>query len=133
MWCYRDGMQMRVGWIAMAALGLLVGGAPLRADSYARPVGYVVTHYGFDVQLSDANDQVAVRDTVTVRFTQDGVGQIGLDLCQYRTQAEPADRSNPCLPRPPYGAPKTALAPAAGTGMQVTAVTAANGAALRFE
>jgi aminopeptidase N len=125
-------MRLPTAW-SLAAVTLLAAAPLLRADSYTRPAGYVITHYGFDVQLSDANDQVAVRDTVTVRFTQDGVGQIGLDLCQYRTQAEPADRSNPCLPRPPYGAPKTALAPAAGTGMQVTAVTAANGAALRFE
>jgi len=125
-------MRLPTVW-SLAAVTLLAVAPLVRADSYTRPVGYVITHYSFEVQLGDANDQVAVRDTVTVRFTQGGVRQVALDLCQYRAEAEPADRSNPCLPRPPYGAPKTAPAPAAGTGMQVTAVTAADGKGLKFE
>src|SRR6185312_16032111 len=125
-------MRLPTVW-SLAAVTLLAVAPLVRADSYTRPVGYLITHYSFEVQLGDANDQVAVRDTVTVRFTQGGVRQVALDLCQYRAEAEPADRSNPCLPRPPYGAPKTAPAPAAGTGMQVTAVTAADGKGLKFE
>ncbi|MGH9414114.1 MAG: M1 family metallopeptidase, partial [Terriglobales bacterium] len=61
-----------------------------------------------------------------------GLDTVWLNLCQYRSAAEPADRSNPCLPRKPYGAPKTALSRSAGTGMQVASVTAADGATLTF-
>jgi aminopeptidase N len=113
------------------ALVLLIA-RPVWADTYPRPEGFAVTHYDFAVTLGDANNELAVRETASLRFTSDNVRQVALDLCQPRTQAEPADHSNPCLPRQPYGAPKTALAPAAGTGMQVTAVESAQGSALAF-
>ncbi|HUX68472.1 MAG TPA: M1 family metallopeptidase [Terriglobales bacterium] len=116
-------------------LGLfLLAALPLWADTYPRPVGFVVTHYNFDVALSDANNQVAVRDTVSLRFTQDGVGQVALDLCQLRTANPPAERGNPCLVRTPYGLRgRSPGAPSsAGRGMVVTAVTDEHGAALRF-
>ncbi|HEY7791674.1 MAG TPA: M1 family metallopeptidase, partial [Vicinamibacterales bacterium] len=116
----------------LGVLLILLIARPVLADSYSRPAGFVVTHYDFAITLGDTNNEIAVRDTVSVRFTADGVRQIALDLCQPRTEAEPVDHSNPCLPREPYGAPKTAVAPAAGTGMQVTAVDAADGSPLTF-
>ncbi len=118
------------GW----AVGLaLFATLPLWADTVPRPKGYVVDHYTFAVSLADANNSVAVRDTVTLHFTESGVRSVWLNLCQYRSQAEPANSANPCLPREPYGAPKTALAPSAGTGMIVTAVAAAGGSAVRYQ
>ncbi len=121
---------MRFRWFALAlSLGLAL---PLWADTYRRPVGFVVTHYSFAVTLSDANNDVTVRDTVLLHFTQDGVRRVHLDLCQYRSQSEPANSANPCLPRHPYGAPRTAVVPSAGTGMIVTGVSAADGSALSF-
>src|SRR6185312_13840088 len=109
------------------ALLILLIARPVLADSYPRPVGFAVTHYDFAITVGDANNEIAVRDTVSVRFTADGVRQIALDLCQPRTEAEPAARSTPCPPREPYGARKTPLPPAAGTGMRVRAVKAADG------
>jgi hypothetical protein len=117
--------------LASVAVILLIA-RPLWADTYPRPDGFHVTHYDFAVTLGDANNDIAMRETLSFRITRDNVQQIALDLCQPRTRAEPADHSNPCLPRQPYGAPKTALAPAAGTGMQVTAVEEAGGTSLHF-
>ncbi|MGH9467611.1 MAG: M1 family metallopeptidase [Terriglobales bacterium] len=119
-------------WRVIAPVIALLVTLPLWADTYPRPKGFVVTHYSFAVQISDASNAVAVSDTVFLHFTADGVRQVALDLCQYRSTAEPTDDANPCLPRHPYGAPRTALAPSAGTGMTVTAVTGADGGALSY-
>jgi len=116
-------------------LGLiLLAAVPLWADTYPRPAGFVITHYDFAVTLTDANNAITVTDTVSGRFTQGGVRQVGLDLCQLRTAAAPADRSNPCLVRTPYGLRGGAAAAVSsvGRGMVVTAVTAAGGGGLRF-
>ncbi|MGH9477105.1 MAG: M1 family metallopeptidase [Terriglobales bacterium] len=116
----------------IAALGALLLALPLWADTYPRAKGFVITHYSFAVTLSDANNSVGVRDTVMGHYTAGGINDIALDLCQYRSQSEPANSADPCLPRHPYGAPQTALVAAAGTGMVVTAVTGADGASLPF-
>ncbi|MGH9482802.1 MAG: M1 family metallopeptidase, partial [Terriglobales bacterium] len=119
------------------ALALLAA-LPLLADTYPRPIGFVITHYSFEVTLTDASNAIAVRDTVELRFTQDGVHEVTLDLCQLRTAPEPANRSNPCLVRTPYGLRGATLAtPGAGSnslgrGMLVTEVTAADGATLAY-
>ncbi len=113
-------MRLRLVWIAALLLAL-----PLFADTYPRPVGFVVRHYDFTVTLSDANDAITVRDIASGRFTQAGITQIALDLCQLHTANVPADFANPCLPRVPYGLRHAANAQAqvAGKGMVVTAAS----------
>lgn len=108
-----------------------------RADTYPRPQGYRVARYDFAVTLTDASDQIQMRETVTLRFTGDGVGgvrTVALDLCQLRTAPEPGDRTNPCLVSPAYGAPDSAApnATSVGRGMVVTSAKLADGAALAF-
>ncbi|MGH9394470.1 MAG: M1 family metallopeptidase, partial [Terriglobales bacterium] len=107
----------------------------LLADTFPRPAGFTATHYDFEVTLSDGSNQIQVRDTVTVRATQNGLREVALDLCQLRSVDVPADRSNPCLLRTPYGVRGGAAAAVsnAGRGMAVTAVTGAGGTALQYQ
>src|SRR6185437_14376765 len=103
------------------------------ADTYPRPLGFTAVHYAFEVALTDASNEIQVRDTVTVRATQDNLRQVTLDLCQLRTADEPENHSNPCLVRTPYGVRGAPAVKAsnAGRGMSVTAVTA-GGASLQY-
>ena len=103
------------------------------ADTYPRPVGFTAVHYAFEIALTDASNEIQVRDTVTVRATQDNLRQVSLDLCQLRTVDEAENHANPCLVRTPYGVRGTPAAKAsnAGRGMAVTAVTA-DGAPLQY-
>ncbi len=122
-------MRFRLAWIAALLLAL-----PLLADTYPRPVGFVVRHYGFTVRLSDANNAITVQETVRGRFTATGITQVALDLCQLRTADVPADFGNPCLPRVPYGLrhAANAMASSAGKGMVVTAASE-DGKAIPFQ
>jgi aminopeptidase N len=121
-------MRLRLAGITALLLAL-----PLFADTYPRPVGFVVQHYDFTVTLSDANNAITMNEVVEGRFTQAGVTQIGLDLCQLHTVDVRADFGNPCLPRVPYGLRKAAnaMASSAGKGMVVTAASEA-GRAISF-
>src|SRR6185437_5561886 len=87
------------------------------ADTYPRPAGFTAVHYAFEIALTDASNEIQVRDTVTVRATVD----------------EAENHANPCLVRTPYGVRGTPAAKAsnAGRGMAVTAVTA-DGAPLQY-
>jgi aminopeptidase N len=50
------------------------------ADSYPRQPGVDVQHYIFRVTLSDESSEIAAQSTAVIRFVQDGVAQVSLDL-----------------------------------------------------
>ncbi len=108
-----------------------VGTGRLSADTYRRQPGVRITHYTFDVVLSDVNDEISMKETVDVEFSNAGITGIDLDLCgphaKGATASEPGD---PCVGRAPtQGRDLSGLANAAAaqtsTGMTVTAATAA--------
>ena len=87
---------------ALGVLLLFATAAPRAlADNYPRQPGVDVQNYIFRVTLSDDNDEIAGETTVTVRFVQDGVARVALDLAS----------------------------PAEGKGMTVSAVTSGDAAA----
>jgi aminopeptidase N len=85
------------------ALLVLVWSASLGADTYPRQPGVDAVHYMFRLALGDQSDVITGEATITVKFLQDGLGDVWLDL----TSA------------------------AGGKGMTVASVTSA-GAAVRF-
>jgi aminopeptidase N len=129
----------QVGWVAMA-IGLLLttGSTPSIADMFPRQPGIKVLDYTFDVTLSDASDDMSVKDKVDLQFLTAGVEGINLNLCNLIREPQTPDRLNSCLqPEPRATAGKDALPPgpvptSVGRGMTVTEVTA-NGKALVFE
>jgi aminopeptidase N len=80
---------MRIPLLVLAAASLLL------ADNYSRQPGVDVQHYIFRVTLGDASDAIEGETTVSVRFLQDRLAELALDLAS----------------------------PANGKGMTVTAVT----------
>ena len=88
--------------VRFALLVLAVRACAL-ADNYPRQPGVDAQHYIFRVTLSDATDEISAESTAVLRFVQQGVAQVALDL------ASPKD----------------------GKGMQVTAVTM-DGVPVRF-
>src|SRR4051794_39233004 len=50
------------------------------ADTYPRQPGIDALHYIFRVTLSDESDAIAAETTADIRFVQDGVTQVALDL-----------------------------------------------------
>jgi aminopeptidase N len=54
--------------------------AVLSADTYPRQPGIDVQHYLFRISLSDETDEIAGETTVTIRFVQEGVTRVALDL-----------------------------------------------------
>ena len=58
--------------IAAAALAAMTA-APAAADTYVRQPGIRIAHYTFDITLSDASNEFAVRETVDVRIIAAGV------------------------------------------------------------
>src|SRR5579862_1852233 len=66
----------------LLALAIAAVGAPrIAADTYPRQSGFAITHYAFDVTLTDASSEIAMTEVVDVRFTASGVTGIDLDLC----------------------------------------------------
>ena len=99
------------------------------ADTYPRQPGIRVTNYSFDYTLSDASNELVVKQGVDVTFVAAGVKTIELDLCKLSAQPRPAQMANgfadPCAePGGGGGRGGTPAAPAGGKGMTVTAVTA---------
>ena len=84
-------------------LGMGIGVAPPRADTYPRQPGIDALHYAFRLALRDDTDEIAGEATIDVRCTQAGLTGFALDLGSA----------------------------AAGKGMTVEEVTS-GGAALRF-
>src|SRR3954452_8803544 len=62
--------------------------AVLSADTYPRQPGIDVQHYVFRISLSDDTDEIAGETTVTVRFVQEGVTCVALDLGSAMTVSE---------------------------------------------
>lgn len=82
---------MRAFTVVFAAVFAAVGpdvipeteaGAPL--DDYPRRIGVDVEAYRFDLILSDDTDRIEGRATVAVRFTNNGVTELPLDLTGVR-------------------------------------------------
>ena len=107
------------------------------ADTYPRQSGIKITNYTFDFTLTDASNELVVKEGVELQFVASGVRTIELDLCKYSAQPRPAQMANgfadPCA-EPGGGAGRAGGAAAApapstttrqgGKGMTVTAVTA---------
>jgi aminopeptidase N len=128
--------------MATGVAALLIGAsAPLAADMFPRQPDIKVLHYSFDVTLSDANDEMSVKDTIDLRFLTDGIQSIDLNLCNLIREPQASDRLNACLQPVPRTravegaapvAPAGPLPTSVGRGMTVTEVTA-NGVTLAFE
>ena len=116
------------GPIATAiAVGALLAAAPLaQADTYPRQPGIKITHYTFDVTMSDSSDEIAMNETVDVDLTQAGISGINLDLCGPRPRGAAAtEPGDPCVGRAGPGglSGQANTAASATTGMTVTTVT----------
>lgn len=129
----------RVGRTAMA-IGLLLITASARsvADMFPRQPGIKILNYTFDVTLSDASDDISVRDTIDLQFLATGVQGIDLNLCNLIREPQTPGRLNPCLQPVPRvrgsrdAVPSEPMPTSVGRGMTVTEVTA-NGKELVFE
>jgi hypothetical protein len=96
-------------------------------DSYPRQPGIRITHYTFDVALSDSSDEISMKEIVDLDLSRDGIAGVNLDLCGPRPKgAAAAEPGDPCVGRAgPGGLSGQANGggSAATTGMTVTAVT----------
>jgi len=69
--------------LLVLATAFLVQPLPTAApetDDYPRRIGIDVEHYRFELTLTDADDAISGRAVVSVRFTNDGVTELQLDL-----------------------------------------------------
>jgi aminopeptidase N len=121
----------RLGRAAMAvSLLLATVSTPLVADMFPRQPEIKILKYTFDVVISDASDEVSVKDTIDLQFLASGVKGIDLNLCNLIQAPQPPDRLNSCLQPAPRARPgRDALPPgpaptSVGRGMTVTEVTA---------
>lgn len=112
--------------IALAALCLMAQAAPAQ-DSYPRQPGIRITHYTFDVVLSDSTDEISVKEVVDFDLSQAKIAGINLDLCGPRAKnAAAVEPGDPCVGRGAANAlsgQANAGGSATTTGMTVTAVT----------
>ena len=115
--------------MSAAAAGLVLASINLTADTYPRQPGVRITHYEFDVVLSDTTDEIVMKETVGVDLLNAGITGIDLDLCgphaKGATEAFPGD---PCVGRTTQGGisgQANAAALQSGTGMTVTAASVA--------
>src|ERR1051326_5495338 len=99
----------------------------LFADTYPRQPGIKITHYTFDVILSDTTDEITMKETVDVDLLNSGIGGIDLDLCGPHPKGAPAAKpGDPCVGRANGTGLSGQLNDAASsgtTGMTVNAVT----------
>ncbi len=114
--------------LAVLTFALLILSATyLTADTYPRQAGVRITHYTFDVVLSDANDEITMKETVDVDFSRAGIDAINLDLCgPHPKGAQPAEPGDPCVGRASntgLSGQANAAATQTATGMTVTAAT----------
>ena len=112
--------------MAFGALCMIVHQAPAQ-DSYPRQPGIRITHYAFDVVLSDSTDEINVKEVVDVDLSQAGIAGLNLDLCGPRPKGAAAvEPGDPCVGRGGSNAlsgQANAAGTAVTTGMTVTAVT----------
>lgn len=96
-------------------------------DSYPRQPGITITHYTFDVLLSDSTDAISMKEVVDFDLSRAGITGINLDLCGTRPRGAAATQpGDPCVGRGGAGAlsgQANAGGASATTGMTVTAVT----------
>ena len=133
---------LRAGAVGIA---LTAAGAPrLAADTYPRQPGLTITHYAFDVTLTDASSEITVSEVVDLRFVASGVTAVDLDLCGVNPARATTTIADPCVgARGGAGRAAGAASPGGGglsgsanqtstpVGMTVTAVTA-GGAPVAF-
>ena len=100
----RHVVRVGLATLAIAAAGSL----PLSADTYPRQPGVSITHYAFDVVLSETSSEITVTEVVDLRFTASGVTAVDLDLCDVNPSRTPGAIVDPCV-----GARGAAPAPAA--------------------
>src|SRR5262245_45057471 len=122
----RIGLRGLVATLAGVAVSLFATGVVI-ADPYPRQPGIKITNYTFDYTLTDATNELVVKESVDVLFVAAGVKTIELDLCKFSAQPRPAQMANgfadPCA-EPGGGRGGAATPPTGGKGMTVTAVTA---------
>ncbi|HXK01142.1 MAG TPA: M1 family metallopeptidase [Verrucomicrobiae bacterium] len=63
---------------------ILVAAASALADNYPRQPGIDAQHYIFRVTLRDDSEEITAQSTAVLRFVQDGVKQVALDLASPR-------------------------------------------------
>jgi len=129
--------SVRFGRIVLISVAMLFAmtTALSAADTYPRQKGIRVTHYTFDISLSDASDEIVMKETVEVDLLDDGITGIDLDLCGPHAKGSVAAfDGDPCVGRTAgtgqAGQPNTAATQTA-TGMTVTAASS-QGRALTF-
>ena len=131
---HRHTKKLSLCGLVAAACLTTIGVVTIDADTYPRQPGIKVTNYSFDYTLTDASNELVVKQAVDVTFVAAGVKTIELDLCKFSAQPRPALMSNgfadPCAEPAAGGRGGGAgAAPTApgtgGKGMNVTAVTAA--------
>ncbi len=66
--------------VALVALVTLKGAVALLGDTYPRQAGIDIENYRFELELSDKTNEIVGSTVVTVRFLDDGVDEIALDL-----------------------------------------------------
>jgi aminopeptidase N len=113
----------------IAAAVLVLTASHLSADTYPRQKGIRITHYTFDVILSDASDEITMKETVDADLLDEGITGIDLDLCgphaKGATAKEPGD---PCVGRTEargLSGQANSAASRSPTGMTVTAASEA--------
>ena len=62
------------------ALLVLMWSVSLGADTYPRQPGVDAMHYVFRLAMGDQSDAITGEATITVKFRQDGLGDLWLDL-----------------------------------------------------
>ncbi len=111
--------------LTFGALSMIVRAAPAQ-DSYPRQPGITITHYTFDLVLTDTTDEIRMQEVVDVDLTRAGIAGIDLDLCGPRPAgAAPAEPGDPCVGRGGANAlsGQANTGGGASTGMTVTSVT----------
>ncbi len=94
--------------IAVGALLTMVHAVPAPAqDTYPRQPGITVTHYTFDVVLSDSTDEISMHEVVDLDLSRAGIDGVNLDLCGPRPKGASATApGDPCVGRTgPGGSP----------------------------
>src|SRR5262245_50646069 len=111
------------GVVTTVAVFVAIG--VVSADTYPRQAGIRINRYAFDYTLTDASNELVVKETVDVTFTAAGVDAVELDLCQFSAQPRPSQMANgyadPCAEPGGGGRAGQAGATAGGKGMTVTA------------
>jgi aminopeptidase N len=88
--------------VCLALATFVLGAGQAMADTYPRQPAVDALHYRFELTLSDTSDEVSGKAVIDVRFLDEGVTSLALDL--------------------------TRLDPASGKGMRVEAVSSGDGA-----